>query len=160
MAVYQPTGEERMTWNAYACAIADAFNAHPSLDSYDSVDGCPSFTHVGRQTPWIPPARFREGLAARKAPFGDEPASPWETTCKADGSKPLAKSKRPMTARTILATIEADDAHAARRPRPPHRPPRGRLPAALGCGDNRVPHLWCNGRPSTSLRMRSAKPEV
>lgn len=68
IAFYLATDAEREAWNAYAKGAAQAFNANPSLDSYDSVDVYPGFTQDGRQTPWIPPVRFPEWLASRREP--------------------------------------------------------------------------------------------
>lgn len=70
IAYYQATDAERRAWNAYVAREVEAFNSNPRLDSYDSVDVYPGFTRSGRQTPWIPPVRFPEWLAARKREAG------------------------------------------------------------------------------------------
>lgn len=67
IAYYQATDAERLAWNDYAGEAVEAFNSNPCLDSYDSVDVYPGFTRAGSQIPWIPPVRFPEWLAARRA---------------------------------------------------------------------------------------------
>lgn len=66
IAYYQASDAERQAWNDYVERAVETFNANPRLDSYDSVDVYPGFTREGRQTPWIPPIRFPEWLAARR----------------------------------------------------------------------------------------------
>ena len=65
VAFYLATDEDREAWNAYARRAAAEFDAHPSLDSYDSHHVYPGITRDGICSNWTPPLWFPEWLAKR-----------------------------------------------------------------------------------------------
>ena len=56
------TTEERIEWNKYACDAADAFDADPTLDRYDSHHVYPGINRDGVYGMWVPSMWFPEWL--------------------------------------------------------------------------------------------------
>lgn len=61
-AYYASTPEIQDAWNDYAQGEADAFDNHPSRDSYDTTQVFPGWNRDGEYTAWCPALFFPEWL--------------------------------------------------------------------------------------------------
>lgn len=65
-AYYAESEEIQDAWNDYAQGEADAFDNHPSRDSYDSTSVFPGWNRDGDYTSWCPQKFFPEWLEEYK----------------------------------------------------------------------------------------------